>query len=471
MCSPVPYNSTMKVTFLLYGFCLFSANALDSKDAVITISSQSNNYHYLLAENLKNDILKQARDFDQVVPIVHVSHIDFPHVGGWAILPLIPYLRKLHHGNCSWFFFMEDKTRIRLKKLIEVLGKYDYNKEIWLGHAIQDREATIIHHFAFFEDPSAFKYPNAASGFAISAALMERLENRWKARKPSTSDFSIDYAHELALFIWDNNKGPTLKHDPSFCVNEESSCASFPVPFKLCYTSVPKSSIYFAVKTYEKFHKDRVTVVKNTWGKHAEFINFFSNVEDKSVPTISVGVPNTEQGHCEKTLAILKHVGEDLRKFPSIKWIVLADDDTILSVTRIQELLSCYDNNSLIAIGERYGYNIYNKNGYNYITGGGGIVFTSALLRQLISSKICKCPTISSPDDMFLGVCLNRLKVDITHSSLFHQARPMDYAPEYLENQPVVSFHKHWMIDPVSIYIKWFADADASIRSLQHSEL
>ncbi|KAF5308718.1 hypothetical protein FQR65_LT06079 [Abscondita terminalis] len=407
----------------------------------------------------------------EVPPIVHFSHVDFPHVGAWAILPIIPYLRKLHRSNCSWFFFIEDNTQIRLKNVLNTLEKHDPHEESWLGYALQDNEATIIHHFAFFENPSAFKYPNAASGFAISAALMKRLENRWKTRKPSTSDFSIDYAHELALFVWDNNKGPSLKHEPSFCVIEETYCASFPTPFEVCDSLVPKSSIYFAVKTYEKFHKDRVAVVKKTWGKYAEVISFFSNVEDQSVPTIPVDVPNTEQGHCEKTLSILKYVAEDIRKLPNVNWVVLADDDTILSVTRIRNLLSCYDKDSMTAIGERYGYNVYNENGYNYITGGGGIVFTAALLKKLISSKMCKCPTLSSPDDMFLGVCFSRMKVDVTHSSLFHQARPMDYAPEYLQNQPVVSFHKHWMVDPLHIYAKWFADADASVNVLQHAEL
>lgn len=46
------------------------------------------------------------------------------------------------------------------------------------------------------------------------------------------------------------------------------------------------------------------------------------------------------------------------------------------------------------------------------------------------------------------------------------QARPDDYPPELLQTQFVVSFHKHWMIDPLLVYEKWFADEDDwSIKS------
>jgi len=35
------------------------------------------------------------------------------------------------------------------------------------------------------------------------------------------------------------------------------------------------------------------------------------------------------------------------------------------------------------------------------------------------------------------------------------KARPHDYADEYLESYPMVSFHKHWMIDPIEVYRHW----------------
>lgn len=46
---------------------------------------------------------------------------------------------------------------------------------------------------------------------------------------------------------------------------------------KTRYGKVTKDSIYFAVKTYSKFHTDRVPVLKSTWGRDAVHIEFFSD--------------------------------------------------------------------------------------------------------------------------------------------------------------------------------------------------
>lgn len=91
------------------------------------------------------------------------------------------------------------------------------------------------------------------------------------------------------------------------------------------------------------------------------------------------------------------------------------------SVGRLRELLTCYDASDLIVLGERYGYNVHDPQGYNYVTGGGGIVLSRPLLRKLSAPGVCDCPSISTPDDMFLGICIATLGVQITHSPLFHQ--------------------------------------------------
>lgn len=96
--------------------------------------------------------------------------------------------------------------------------------------------------------------------------------------------------------------------------------------------------------------------------------------------------------------------------------------------------------------------------GYNYVTGGGGIVLSVAILDAL--QQTCECPAPSSPDDMILAACLQRLGVRPIHSSLFHQARPSDYAPELLDPLRTVSFHKHWQVDPHQVYNRWFRQSD-----------
>ena len=37
-------------------------------------------------------------------------------------------------------------------------------------------------------------------------------------------------------------------------------------------------------------------VVKNTWGKETQLIEYYSEEEDPNIPTIDLGVPNTESG-------------------------------------------------------------------------------------------------------------------------------------------------------------------------------
>lgn len=93
----------------------------------------------------------------------------------------------------------------------------------------------------------------------------------------------------------------------------------------------------------------------------------------------------------------------------------------ICSTLRLRKLLTCYDSKIPIMLGERYGYNVLNPEGYNYITGGGGIVFSRTLVELVSQPGICECPSISSPDDMYLGICAFRVGAEIIHSPFFHQ--------------------------------------------------
>lgn len=400
------------------------------------------------------------------MPIVHLTHEDFPHPGVWTVVPLLSQLYTIHGSNSSWLIFCEGHTTIDLFQMLELLNKYSPTEELFIGHALRDREATIIHHFAFSNDPLQFRYPHFASGFAMSQALLKKIAYRLDCGDHPDMDFSIDPSHELALYIWENGKGPELTHASQLCLRNHPQCASYPLEFHACGNPVAKESMYFAVKTCSKYHKDRIPVVKHTWAKYVLHIGFYSESKDASIPTIDLGVPNTEHGHCGKTMAMLKHIAMIAPSLQDVRWVVIADDDTILSVARLRQLLSCFQPSKPFAIGERYGYNVQRSpQGYNYITGGGGMVFSMATVRQITGSTYCKCPSDSTPDDMFLGICLARLGITITHSPLFHQARPLDYAPEYLNPQLPVSFHKHWMVDPLRVYEKWFSKVDQQMEA------
>ena len=80
--------------------------------------------------------------------------------------------------------------------------------------------------------------------------------------------------------------------------------------------------------------------------------------------------------------------------------------------------MTCYNPLETVALGERYGY----RGNFDYLTGGAGVVLSTPLVKEIIESEFCECPTADAPDDMFLfGMCLKLLGVEVTHSPLFHQ--------------------------------------------------
>lgn len=91
--------------------------------------------------------------------------------------------------------------------------------------------------------------------------------------------------------------------------------------------------VLFAVKTCEKYHKERLPIVLRTWAQFTIHMRVFSDVRDDSIPTLTTEVPNTERGHCEKSLKMLRMVMDEITRNSTLKnvdWIVMVDDDTLL---------------------------------------------------------------------------------------------------------------------------------------------
>ncbi|XP_063088652.1 beta-1,3-glucosyltransferase isoform X1 [Cavia porcellus] len=441
-------------------------NDLNLKEVVFVIQSQSNSFHAKRAEQLKKRILEEAANLTQELPRVLLLHQLAKQEGAWTILPLLPHFSVTYSRNSSWIFFCEEETRIQIPKLLETLRRYDPSKEWFLGKALHDEESTIIHHYAFSENPTAFKYPDFAAGWALSIPLVNKLTKRLKSESLK-SDFTIDLKHEIALYIWDKGGGPPLTPVPEFCTDVlDSYCATtFHSFLPLCGKPVKKEDIFVAVKTCKKFHGDRIPIVKQTWERQASLVEYYSDHADSAIPTVDLGIPNTDRGHCGKTFAILERFLN--HNHGKITWLVIVDDDTLISISRLQHLLSCYNSSEPVFLGERYGYGL-GTGGYSYITGGGGMVFSREAIRRLLASK-CQCYSNDAPDDMVLGMCFSGLGIPVTHSPLFHQARPVDYPKDYLSHQVPISFHKHWNIDPVKVYFTWLAPR-AEDRAAQHAQ-
>ncbi|XP_054256832.1 beta-1,3-glucosyltransferase isoform X2 [Macrosteles quadrilineatus] len=446
---------------LLLLACASQLAALGPEELVVVVLSQADVYHSALARDLRTSLIQQSSASGQKGPKVYLTHEDFPHPGAWTVAPVIPWLFKNYENNTSWIIFCEERTRFNLERLISFLSQYDPSQEMWLGHGLQDAEPTIVHHFQF--SPKPMQYPLLAAGFAMSAALLKKL---YYTPRHAKTGFSIDAMYELAQMV---NSTAMLSWPSEFCLeNNHTRCASYPLPFLSCGEPVPNEDIFFAVKTCLKFHKERVPVIQNTWGKDASNIEFFSDVQDGSIPTTSVGIANTGRGHCAKTKAILELVLKRFHKLPNLQWLVLTDDDTLLSVPRLRQLLSCWSDQAVV-VGERYGFEVRLSSGYNFPTGGAGTAINMAVLSSLV--REFRCFADNAPDDMIMGSILKQLGIPIIHSPLFHQARPMDYPAEYLATQQPISFHKYWETDPFSVYEQWFSTTQPQSSPDLHSEL
>ncbi|XP_017760459.1 PREDICTED: beta-1,3-glucosyltransferase [Eufriesea mexicana] len=462
--------------FLIYSiysvfFILFldktNVNGLEPNNIVIIILDQKEGYHAAHAEMLKNSIFEQANALDKESSKIILSH-ELNINGSWTIIPLLHYLSDTYPTS-KWFFFCLENTVIRLNKLLNILSKFKEDKNLWIGHALYDHEPTIIHHFA--EHNKKFKYPHIASGFAITSALLTSLVHKITKGERPKDDFSIDTSYEFASFVSKVNKKLQLTHVPEICIISNSDCATYPRFFHPCGSSVTVENVYFAVKTCAKFHVERISVIKRTWAKYVTNIGYFSDTADKYLPDAYI-VPNTTQGHCAKTYSILEKADKIL-KLKDLHWLIISDDDTIFSVARLLHLLTCYNSNNPLAIGERYGFQLWDNYGYEYLTGGAGVALSAPLVHEMIKSGRCNCPSSTTPDDMYLfGICLAHVGVQPIHSPMFHQARPSDYATAYLASQDPISFHKFWLIEPQMVYDEWFAEADKSLITVKkHMEL
>lgn len=86
--------------------------------------------------------------------------------------------------------------------------------------------------------------------------------------------------------------------------------------------------------------------------------------------------------------------------------------------------------------------------------------------KQLADWMSCSdCVNASVPDPRFFSELVFVL------FSCVAQARPEDYARDFLAHQTPISFHKHWNIDPIAVFHKWLIDDVHDSRKASKEEL
>lgn len=86
--------------------------------------------------------------------------------------------------------------------------------------------------------------------------------------------------------------------------------------------------VYDVLRPPPHFLLFTVPVVKATWEKDAEFLEFYSDVTDASIPTVSLGVANTERGDLEQSPSLLSYWKTRQRHWCTFKMLLQFSDRT-----------------------------------------------------------------------------------------------------------------------------------------------
>ncbi|CAD5116311.1 DgyrCDS5216 [Dimorphilus gyrociliatus] len=422
-------------------------------DILFTVRDEPSSTHLIRYKNFKEHLIDQDIASDSVVSFSEL----LTEERAFLIIPVLNEIsKKVKYSKAKWVVVCTEDTRFITQELSLKLAKYNEKKAIYFGLGLKDQEVTIIHHF---DTPGKLIYPLLSSGIIFSMSLVKTLGKDYSNWLKKVDDFTIDVQYELAKYIYNEGKGPKLKSVNWLCTKYVSACASYFSTIKAdCGGETSDNHFFIGIKTCHLFHKDRIPVILDTWYKdirNSKSVRFFSDQEDSTVPNLILNkAPNTESGHCSKCFEIFQTFFE----LPDSRdWLVVTDDDTLINIAELRKILSCYDPNEAIAIGEKYGFGLAKDYGYSYITGGGGMIFSKQAVKLIMECQDCRCPSHSSPDDMLIGLWLSRISAKVVHSPLFHQARPIDYAAIFINSQIPISFHKHWMIDPRDAYEKYLA--------------
>lgn len=216
-------------------------------------------------------------------------------------------------------------------------------------------------------------------------------------------------------------------------------------------TKARSADVRFVIRTTTKYHENRMSAIKDTWGKRiADYITF-SDVDDTSVPTKGVQcAPDHESGLCCKTAKSLIHV---LTEMPPARWIFVADDDIYVHVDHLMDYLSTLDHLSHLYVGHTCNSPVAPN--VTYACGGAGYALSYPAFVSLVSKPdfydrimhTCANTNCSEGcDDVAIGNEMNLAGIMPTDNARqMHTMPPAHYAqlahaPDVLGTNPI-TFH------------------------------
>ncbi|CAH1801560.1 unnamed protein product [Owenia fusiformis] len=462
-------TSPVMVSNVTPGVIKALANRTGNVTLVVVILSQAHNYHIAKANKLRLALEKELAQEDKV----YLSHEEWPFDSAWTILPIIPDILHSHNhaGENLWLLFLEDETDVWPDKLKDLLQGFNPNEPWFLGRASADETPSVIHQYIVGKSRPIL-YPDVSTGFCLNWPALERLERRLKAGTSTIpNSFVHDPIFELAYYM--NTK---LTNVSRFCSwdNLKAGCATKNLKQSpQCGGGSSKTYIHFAVKICERLI-ERVSRSSLIWIKNvtASMVSFYTDVAPVKQmrggklfgqDVVIVGRNNTSPvGGCGRLYIILQHFVNDPR-FLNTHWLLIADDNTLISVKRLNDLLRCYEGDGPVVLGKRWGHGMTlgNKNAVTYPTGGAGIAINKAAAERIVHTTWIQCEDTRAADDYTLGVWLKLLAIPVINSEAFHQAEPHQYPIEHLKRVKSVSFHPYNKAN-----VKWDTDEWRNMRQV-----
>ncbi|XP_066969174.1 glycoprotein-N-acetylgalactosamine 3-beta-galactosyltransferase 1-like [Macrobrachium rosenbergii] len=197
--------------------------------------------------------------------------------------------------------------------------------------------------------------------------------------------------------------------------------------------TVNKTSILCWIMTTPERNSNAIAV-KNTWGKRCDKLIFFSDkIAEELEPVKLNGIREERRFLWRKTREALKYLYDHYRN--DFDWFYKADDDTYAIIENLRYVLTPYDPEFPIGLGERAV--VQGNKDRSYLGGGAGYVLSRGTLKiygNVTYHNNSLCPmNQQGGEDVVLGQCLTKSGIllgdtrDELGKHRFHQKSPVDY--------------------------------------------
>ncbi|XP_064120295.1 glycoprotein-N-acetylgalactosamine 3-beta-galactosyltransferase 1-like [Macrobrachium nipponense] len=174
---------------------------------------------------------------------------------------------------------------------------------------------------------------------------------------------------------------------------------------------------------------------KKTWGKRCDKFVIVSDVADSDLGTVQVKsrLQNGKEVLWLKTRESFKYLFDiHLQDFD---WFLKADVDTYIIVENLRYVLTLYDPDFPIALGERA--NVDGNSNYSFLSGGSGYALSRAALKifgevAYPDTNPCQARAIAN-EDVMMGHCMTKSGImlgdtrDELERHRFYHNKPEDY--------------------------------------------